>query len=107
MYNIAPDKVFSVFQPKSTNMFFSYFSTKNMLWYSLEAPRRGASNDYSQHIFLCRNKKNIMRIPVRFGAVANTKKKHLVLVKACLNSGVVLSLSGLNSGILLQFDVHY
>ena len=28
-----------------------------MLWYSLEAPRRGASNEYPQHMFLWRNKK--------------------------------------------------
>ena len=34
-----------------------------MLWYSLEAPRRGASNEYPQHMFLWRNKKNIMWIP--------------------------------------------
>ena len=32
---------------------------KYMLWYSLEAPRRGASNEYQQHIFSCRNKKNM------------------------------------------------
>ena len=32
---------------------------KHMLWYSLEAPRRGASNEYPQHIFSWRNKKNI------------------------------------------------
>ena len=30
--------------------------------YSLEAPRRGASNEYPQHTFLWRNKKNIMWI---------------------------------------------
>ena len=30
-----------------------------MLWYSLEAPRRGASNEYPQHMFLWRNKKDI------------------------------------------------
>ena len=30
-----------------------------MLWYSLEAPRRGASNEYPQHMFSLRNKKNI------------------------------------------------
>ena len=34
-----------------------------MLWYSLEAPRRGASNEYPQHMFLLSNKKNIMWIP--------------------------------------------
>ena len=31
--------------------------------YSLEAPHRGASNEYPQHMFLSRNKKNIMWIP--------------------------------------------
>ena len=30
-----------------------------MLWYSLEAPRRGASNEYPQHMFSLWNKKNI------------------------------------------------
>ena len=30
-----------------------------MLWYSLEAPPRGASNEYQQHMFLLRSKKNI------------------------------------------------
>ena len=31
--------------------------------YPLEAPRRGASNEYPQHMFSSRNKKNIMWIP--------------------------------------------
>ena len=31
--------------------------------YSLEAPRRGASNEYPQHMISWRNKKNIMWIP--------------------------------------------
>ena len=30
-----------------------------MLWYSLEAPRRGASNEYPQHMFSLRKKKDI------------------------------------------------
>ena len=30
-----------------------------MLWYSLEAPEWGASNEYPQHMFLWTNKKNI------------------------------------------------
>ena len=34
-----------------------------MLWYSLEAPRRGTSNEYPQHMFSWINKKNIMWIP--------------------------------------------
>ena len=31
---------------------------KHKLWYSLEAPRRGASDEYPQHMFSLRNKKN-------------------------------------------------
>ena len=34
-----------------------------MLWYSLEVPRRSASNEYPQHMFSWRNKKNIMWVP--------------------------------------------
>ena len=36
-----------------------------MLWYSLEAPCRGASNEYPQHMFLLRNKKIIYLIPTQ------------------------------------------
>ena len=43
--------------------YFSYFSTKTCCGYSLEAPHRGASNEYPQHTFSWRNKKNIYRIP--------------------------------------------
>ena len=32
---------------------------KHMLWYSLEAPRQGASIEYPQHMFSWRNKKDI------------------------------------------------
>ena len=42
--------------------YFSYFSTKTC-GYSLEVPRRGASNEYPQHMFLWRNKKTINLIP--------------------------------------------
>ena len=34
-----------------------------MLWYALEAPCQGASNEYPQHMFSRRNKKDIMWIP--------------------------------------------
>ena len=33
------------------------------LWYSLEVPCRGASNEYPQHMFTLRNKKNNMDFP--------------------------------------------
>ena len=46
------------FQSKSIDI-FSYFSTKTCCGYSLEAPHWGASNEYPQHMFLWRNKKNI------------------------------------------------
>ena len=40
------------------------FLNKNICCgYSLEAPRWGASNEYPQHMFSLRNKKNIMWIP--------------------------------------------
>ena len=55
----APDKAVCLFfQLKNTDLFL-ISSRKHMLWYSLEAPRRGASNEYPQHMFLWRNKKKI------------------------------------------------
>ena len=45
-------------------LIFILFLNKNICCgYSLEAPHRGASNEYPQHMFLSRNKKNIMWIP--------------------------------------------
>ena len=38
--------------------YFSYFCSKHRLWYSLEPPRRGSSNESPQSMFLSRNKKN-------------------------------------------------
>ena len=57
---IALDK--ALFSAKKY-LYFSYFPTKHMLWYSLEAPRWGASNEYPQHMFLSGNKKTINLIP--------------------------------------------
>ena len=79
-----------------------------MLWYSLEAPRRGAFNEY-HNIFLWRNKKNIMRIPSIIWSYAEyretpfwTGKSGVVFCfSSGLNSEVVLFSSGLGSGILL------
>ena len=52
--SIALDKVF--FQPKSIDIFLISLQ-KHMLWYSLEVPHQGASNEYPQHMFSSRNKK--------------------------------------------------
>ena len=45
-----------------------------MLWYSLKALHWGASNEYPQHMFSWRNKKNINLIPTLIKAYAKTKK---------------------------------
>ena len=44
------------------------YSQKHMLLYSLEAPRRGASNEYPHHVFMFkwRNKKNAFIRGTRF-----------------------------------------
>ena len=33
-----------------------------MLWYSLEAPQQGTSNEYPQYMFSWRNKKNVYTV---------------------------------------------
>ena len=68
------------------------FSVKNMLWvlirstslrrfwwvpttcfleYSLEVPHQGASNEYPQHMFLRRNKKNYPRIITKYSSLTS------------------------------------
>ena len=37
--------------------------------YSLEAPHRGASNEYPQHMFLWRNKKNDLIIITKYSSL--------------------------------------
>ena len=53
---MAPDKAFFFFHLKSIAIFV-ISSQKRMLWFSLEAPRRVASNAYTQQMFSWRNKK--------------------------------------------------
>ena len=48
---IAPDE-------RVSGKYFSYFSMKTCCGYSLEMPHRGTSNEYPQHMFSWRNKKN-------------------------------------------------
>ena len=47
--------------------------------YSLEAPRRGASNEYPQHMFLSRNKKNIDTFWLKKSALSRAMDKYLSL----------------------------
>ena len=54
---ILPPKKNENFQKKNSDIF--HMSAQNIdCWYSLEPPRRGGSNEYSQSMFLSRNKKN-------------------------------------------------
>ena len=58
---IATDK--ARFSSEKMLISFLFLHENICCGYSLEAPRQGASNEYPQHMFLCRNKKNIIWIP--------------------------------------------
>ena len=60
-----------------------------MLWYSLEAPRLGASNGYHD-IYVVKKKQTIMQIHLLSGAMLNNKKIPFETGKAGFNSDVVL-----------------
>ena len=45
--------------PESIDIFFIIFQKKHMLWYSLEVPQWGTSNEYPQHLLLLGIKKTI------------------------------------------------
>ena len=46
--------------------------------YSLEVPRRGTSNEYPQHMFLCRNKKNSHTFWLKKILSGTTQQVHLL-----------------------------
>ena len=67
--------------------------------YSLEAPQQGASNEYPQHMFLWRNKKNINTFGLK-------KAPELVLCVQILHMGKVSSGSLIpTSGVILEGDL--
>ena len=73
-----------------------------MLWYSLEAPRRGVSNEYHNIFFSYRNNKKILcGYPLLSRAMSNMKKNSLGLQKLVLIAEWSCFSSGLNSRILL------
>ena len=51
---------------------------KYILWYSLEAPYQGASNEYPQDIFLWRRKKNIYLDTFLSGTMEDFKRHYVV-----------------------------
>ena len=59
IYQRSEKKVLLLFFSKNMLCwYFSNFSMKTTLWYSLEASQWGTSNEYPQHMFSWRNKKN-------------------------------------------------
>ena len=57
----AYSNILKILSPKNENFqiiirIVLYFCLKHRLWYSLEPPRRGGSNEYPQSMFLSRNK---------------------------------------------------
>ena len=58
---IAPDK--ALFFNRKVFIFLLFLHKNICYGYSLEAPQRGVSNEYPQHMFLWRNKNNIIWIP--------------------------------------------
>ena len=80
--------------PKNADIFF-ISQQKHMLWYSLEAPRRGASNEYPQHLFSSINKKNIMWIPPLICSyeyviiMGSSERKRLIIINTGMNFGFV------------------
>ena len=60
----AYSNVLKILPPKNWKIsdkkfwYFSHFCSKHRLWYSLEPPRRGGSNEYPQSMVLSRNKEN-------------------------------------------------
>ena len=54
-FNKTPDK--ALFQQKKLLIFVLFFYKKHMLWYSLEGPHWGTSNEYPQHMVSWKIKK--------------------------------------------------
>ena len=52
----------ALFFNQKVSIFFLFLNENICCGYSLEAPQRGASNEYPQHIFSLRNKKIIYLI---------------------------------------------
>ena len=79
---IAPDET-RFFKQNILILFL--FSMKCMLWFSLEAPYRGASFEYLQHMFSRRNKKNIIWISGTMIDIEITSRKHAYKILTPLN----------------------
>ena len=53
-------------------------------WYSLEAPRRGASNENPQHMVSCRNKYNRYSSYMELGVIPESDNKTIYYPFCCI-----------------------
>ena len=82
-YNINPLKPYFLYSKSGVYMgihYFSYFCSKHRLWYSLEPPRRGGSNEYPQSMFWAEIRKisaflseNFQFLEVKFSIYLNRR----------------------------------
>ena len=73
------------FQSKSIDIFL-ISPRKHMLWYSLEAPWQGTSNEYLQYMFSSINKKNIYLGPVVQSVVSLTSSLRVISLTVLVDS---------------------
>ena len=72
--------------------------------YLLEAPRRGASNEYPQYMYSSRNKKNFSGYPLLSVAMKiETYSKYLMLVKSIKTPPQRCSTTNLKAIVLVNF----
>ena len=84
---------------------FFLFLYKNICCgYSLEAPRRGASNEYPQHMFLWRTGENYPRIIIKYSSLSSPQLYQLIKVTVLGNFVMIISL-GTNSVVIMRFTV--
>ena len=78
IYKISPPKTENI-QRKKNHIF--HISAQNIdCVYPLEPPRRGASNEYRQSMFLSRNKKNNV-YPCKWGLRESILYRHVVVMR--------------------------
>ena len=96
-----PQQLIRYFFIRKLLISFLFLNENICCGYSLEAPCQGASNEYPQHMFSLRNKKNIMWIPPLIcsyvSLVDNSCTRHWKMFKGCVFSGWQLHLLGFAS----------
>ena len=84
-------KIFMVFTTKILCIFFLCLHKNICHGYSLEVPWQGASNEYPQHMFSWRHRKNVRTFQLTKSALSgavSTSKLHSLM--ACQNQNLLL-----------------